>query len=55
MYQVDYCLKHFNLFDVVGDELEILIAPAGVVPVLSFLKNHHNAQGSDILVEIGCF
>ena len=27
-----------------GDELEILIAPTGVVPVLSFLKNHHNAQ-----------
>jgi len=27
-----------------GDELEILIAPAGVVPVLSFLKNHHNCQ-----------
>jgi len=27
-----------------GDELEILIAPSGVVPVLSFLKNHHNAQ-----------
>jgi hypothetical protein len=27
-----------------GDELEILIAPAGVIPVLSFLKNHHNCQ-----------
>ena len=27
-----------------GDELEILIAPEGVVPVLSFLKDHHNAQ-----------
>ena len=27
-----------------GDELEILIAPQGVVPVMSFLKNHHNAQ-----------
>ena len=27
-----------------GDELEILIAPSGVVPVMSFLKNHHNAQ-----------
>ena len=31
-----------------GDELEILIAPSGVVPVLSFLKNHHNAQASDL-------
>ena len=27
-----------------GDELEILIAPSGLVPVMSFLKNHHNAQ-----------
>jgi len=27
-----------------GDELEILIAPAGVVPLMSFLKNHTNAQ-----------
>ena len=27
-----------------GDELEILVAPSGVVPVMSFLKNHHNAQ-----------
>jgi len=27
-----------------GDELEILIAPQGVVPVMTFLKNHHNAQ-----------
>lgn len=27
-----------------GDELEVLIAPEGVVPVLQFLKDHHNAQ-----------
>ena len=27
-----------------GDELELLIAPSGLVPVMSFLKNHHNAQ-----------
>ena len=27
-----------------GDELEILIAPSGVVPVMTFLKSHHNAQ-----------
>lgn len=27
-----------------GDELEVLIAPEGVVPVLHFLKDHHNAQ-----------
>ena len=27
-----------------GDELEILISPSGVIPVMSFLKNHHNCQ-----------
>lgn len=27
-----------------GDELEILIAPTGILTVLSFLKYHHNAQ-----------
>ncbi|XP_076160928.1 NADH:ubiquinone oxidoreductase core subunit S3 [Ptiloglossa arizonensis] len=27
-----------------GDELEVLIAPSGIIPTLSFLKNHHNAQ-----------
>ena len=27
-----------------GDELEVLIAPEGVLPVLTFLKDHHNAQ-----------
>jgi NADH dehydrogenase (ubiquinone) Fe-S protein 3 len=27
-----------------GDELEVLIVPEGVVPVLQFLKDHHNAQ-----------
>jgi len=27
-----------------GDELEVLIVPEGVIPVLQFLKDHHNAQ-----------
>lgn len=27
-----------------GDELEVLVVPEGVVPVLQFLKDHHNAQ-----------
>lgn len=27
-----------------GDELEIMISPEGIVPVLSFLKDHHLAQ-----------
>ena len=31
-----------------GDELEILIAPEGVLPVITFLKDHHNAQFASI-------
>ena len=31
-----------------GDELEVLIAPEGIIPVLSFLKDHHNAQFTNI-------
>lgn len=27
-----------------GDELEVLIAPEGIVPTISFLKDHHNGQ-----------
>ncbi|KAL5021842.1 hypothetical protein ScPMuIL_000997 [Solemya velum] len=27
-----------------GDELDIMICPDGVIPVLTFLKDHHNAQ-----------
>ncbi|XP_029053220.1 NADH dehydrogenase [ubiquinone] iron-sulfur protein 3, mitochondrial [Osmia bicornis bicornis] len=27
-----------------GDELEILVCPDGIIPTLSFLRNHHNAQ-----------
>lgn len=32
-----------------GDELEILIAPEGVLPVLQFLKDNHNAQFTNIV------
>ncbi|XP_012250862.2 NADH dehydrogenase [ubiquinone] iron-sulfur protein 3, mitochondrial [Athalia rosae] len=32
-----------------GDELEVLIAPEGVLPVLSFLKDHQNAQFVNII------
>lgn len=32
-----------------GDELEVLIAPEGIVPVLQFLKDHHNAQFANIV------
>ncbi|XP_019629092.1 PREDICTED: NADH dehydrogenase [ubiquinone] iron-sulfur protein 3, mitochondrial-like [Branchiostoma belcheri] len=35
------------------NELEVLIAPEGVVPVLSFLKDHHNAQFGS-LADIAC-
>lgn len=27
-----------------GDELEVLICPEGILPVLQFVKDHHNAQ-----------
>ena len=27
-----------------GEELEVLISPDGVIPVISFLKDHHNSQ-----------
>lgn len=32
-----------------GDELEILICPEGVLPVLQFLKDHHNAQFANLV------
>lgn len=31
-----------------GDELEVLIAPEGVLPVLQFLKDHHNCQFTNL-------
>jgi len=35
-----------------GDELEVLIHPDGIVPVLSFLKDHHQCQFAS-LADIG--
>lgn len=32
-----------------GNELEVLIAPEGVIPVLQFLKDHHSAQFSNMV------
>ncbi|XP_077299239.1 NADH:ubiquinone oxidoreductase core subunit S3 [Arctopsyche grandis] len=32
-----------------GDELEVLVAPEGAVPVLQFLKDHHNAQFANLI------
>lgn len=43
---VGECLPKFvqKIQVTAGDELEILIAPDGIIPTLSFLKKHHNAQ-----------
>ena len=32
-----------------GNELEILIHPEGIIPVMTFLKDHHNAQYLNIV------
>ncbi|XP_063984733.1 NADH dehydrogenase [ubiquinone] iron-sulfur protein 3, mitochondrial [Diachasmimorpha longicaudata] len=32
-----------------GDELEILIAPDGIRPTIAFLRDHHNAQYSQLV------
>lgn len=32
-----------------GDELELLIVPEGVLPVLQFLKDHHSAQFANLV------
>lgn len=31
-----------------GDELEVLIAPEGIKPVIQFLKDHHNCQFTNL-------
>lgn len=31
-----------------GDELELLVVPDGILPVLQFLKDHHNSQFSNL-------
>ena len=36
-----------------GDELEILIHPEGIIPTLTFLRDHYNAQFTNI-VDIAC-
>src|SRR4051812_34824316 len=32
-----------------ADELEVLIAPEGVVPVIAFLKDNHSAQFTNLI------
>ncbi|RCN29400.1 respiratory-chain NADH dehydrogenase, subunit [Ancylostoma caninum] len=36
-----------------GDELELLIHPSGVIPVLSFLKGNHSAQFTNLTFVCG--
>jgi NADH dehydrogenase (ubiquinone) Fe-S protein 3 len=36
-----------------GDELELLIHPTGVLPVVSFLKGHHSAQFTNLVFVCG--
>jgi len=36
-----------------GDELEFLIHPSGVIPVLAFLKGHHSAQFTNFIFSCG--
>jgi len=36
-----------------GDELEILIHPSGVLPVMTFLKGHHAAQFTNFIFACG--
>lgn len=48
-YVADCLPKYVQKVQIVtGDELEILIAPEGVLPVLQFLKDHHNCQFSNL-------
>ena len=45
LYVAECLPKYVQKVQVVtGDELELLIAPEGIVPVLQFLKDHHNCQ-----------
>ncbi|XP_051168597.1 NADH dehydrogenase [ubiquinone] iron-sulfur protein 3, mitochondrial [Leptopilina boulardi] len=49
-YVADCLPKYVQKVQIVaGDELEILIAPEGVLGTISFLKNHHNAQFTNIV------
>lgn len=36
-----------------GDELELLIHPSGVLPVMSFLKGNHSAQFTNFIFACG--
>ena len=49
LYVAECMPKYVQKVQVItGDELEVLIAPEGVVPVLHFLKDHHQCQFSSL-------
>jgi len=44
-YVAECMPKYVQQVQITGtNELEVLIAPEGVVPILQFLKDHHNCQ-----------
>lgn len=48
-YVVECLPKYIQKIQITaGDELELLIVPEGVLPVLQFLKDHHNSQFSNL-------
>lgn len=49
-YVADCLPKYIQRVQVTNhEELELLIHPEGVIPVASFLKDHHNAQYLNII------
>lgn len=50
MYVADCLPKYVQKVQLTaGDELEVLISPDGVVPVLQFLKDNHSAQFASLV------
>ncbi|KYN06202.1 NADH dehydrogenase [ubiquinone] iron-sulfur protein 3, mitochondrial [Cyphomyrmex costatus] len=44
-HYINQCLpKYIQVQLTAGDELEVLIAPDGIIPTFTFLKDHHNTQ-----------
>jgi len=50
IYAADCLPKYVQKVQITsGDELELLIAPEGVIPVISFLKDHHTCQFTNLI------
>jgi len=48
-YAADCLPKYIQKVQITaGDELELLIVPEGILPVLQFLKDHHNCQFTNL-------